>query len=197
MTAEIKGKYTPNNPDLSLSVEEGPDGQLVVGGDMDAYIEYARKLFVEKEYFGAFARIHVLIEIWMQDLYELHYAKAHSPFDMYKLVSDQGPNNLYRFVRLVDLLAKERLISPEEANRLKSFSNLRDRILHRMLKYSFQTYPWHVVKKDEVLGGFEEGISLAKSLRDKCGGLWTMAIVVPTSSHLDEENTEAVKENKR
>lgn len=50
-----------------MSVEESPDGIILLKGNI---IEYATKLFDEKEYFGAFARIHSLIEIWMQVLYE-------------------------------------------------------------------------------------------------------------------------------
>ncbi len=179
----------------NLSVEEWPDGQLVVKGDMDKYVEYSRKLLEQGEYFGAFARIHVLIEIWMQNLYELNFSKSHDSFEMHKLVSDKGPNYLYRFVKLVNLLVEEKLVSPEEADRLKSFSNLRNRILHRMLKYSFQTYPWHIVKKDEALRGFEEGVALVKLVREKCGGIWMMTIKVPirTQSKNEKENPEVIK----
>jgi hypothetical protein len=182
-----------------LSVEEWPDGQLVVKGDMDNYVEYARKLLEQGEYFGAFARIHVLVEIWMQNLYEQNFRRSHALSEMHKLVSDTGPKNLYRFARLVDHLVKEKLICPEEADRLRSFSNLRDRILHRMLKYSFQAYPWHIVKKDEALKGFEEGVVLAKLVRDKCGGEWMMIARIPIKAHSrgEKENPEVIKEEKQ
>jgi hypothetical protein len=181
-----------------LSVEEWSKGQLVVTGDMDKYIEYSRKLLEQGEYFGAFARIHVLIEIWMQNLYELNFQKSHNPFEMYKLASERGPNDLYRFFRLVNVLGEEKLVSSEEVDRLKSFNHLRNRILHRMLKYSFQTYPWHVVKKDEALRGFEEGIALAKLVREKCGGAWVMSIMVPikVQSKDEKENPESNQRGK-
>jgi hypothetical protein len=33
----------------------------------------------EGEYFGAFGRIHSLVEVWMENLFELKYREKHSP----------------------------------------------------------------------------------------------------------------------
>lgn len=157
-----------------MAIEEGEAGQLIFPKGMDEYLEYARKLVEEKEYFGAFARIHALIEFWMQDLFEQDYQTSHSDDELTKLVSESGPKAQYRFSRLVEALTKRDLLTPDEAKRLKDFNLLRDRILHRLVKYSFQTYPWHVVMRSEAEGEFEEGVKLAKLMEAKCGGQWIM-----------------------
>jgi len=145
-----------------MSVEEKPDGRLVIKGDI---IKYAKELFDEKEYFGAFARIHALIEFWMQQLYERHYVKKHGDRSFFEKY--EGLKETYRYGRLVDCLKKEKIIDAEEANRIKSFGKLRDRIIHRLVKYAYQTQPEYMVNKDEVIQGFNEGVALEKLLSEK------------------------------
>jgi len=151
-----------------MSIEEWPEGQLVVKGDI---VKYASKLFEQREYFGAFARIHALIEFWMQDLYELDYLKKRGPIQLHERLT-----KLYRYGTLVRDLEKSEILTSGEATRLREFGWLRDRIMHRLVKYSYQTYPWHVVKKDEVLRGFEEGLALAELLSAKAGHQFSMTI---------------------
>jgi hypothetical protein len=157
-----------------LSIEEGKAGQLLIPEGMDTYIAYARKLVKEREYFGAFARIHVLVEVWLQNLYEDNYQTSHTDAELAQLIREIGPQSRYRYTRLVEGLAKDEILSPEEAKRLRNFNDLRNNILHRLLKYAFFTYPWHVVMKEEAENGFEEGVKLAKLLEAKCGGRWVM-----------------------
>lgn len=151
-----------------MSVEEWPDGHLVVKGNI---VEYAKKLFEENEYFGAFARIHALVEFWMQALYEQKLLEKLGPIQLYERLT-----KLYRYGALVHDLEKDGLLAAEEANKVKQFGSLRDRIMHRLVKYSYQTYPWHVVKKEEVVRGFEQGLALVELLSAKAGHQFSMTI---------------------
>jgi len=147
-------------------------------------VEYARKLFEQREYFGAFARIHALIEFWMQDLYELDYLEKCGPIHLHERLT-----KLYRYGTLVRDLEKSGLLTTEQATKVREFGWLRDRIMHRLVKYSYQTYPWHAVKKDEVVRGFEQGLALVELLSGKAGHQFSMTIFpVPVKKHLQSNS---------
>lgn len=146
-----------------MSVEERWDGVLVLKGDI---VEYARKLIAKKEYFGAFARIHALLEFTMQNRYEMDrwILRGHIPHEIQFRIQ-HGKPKIYRYRELKNKLLKEKIISQEEANRIGNFGDIRDRIMHRLVKYSYQSRPENMVKKDEALKLFEQGVELVNALR--------------------------------
>jgi len=145
-----------------LSIEERPEGQLVVEGGV---VEYAKKLFNEKEYFGAFAVLHALIEFWMQNVYENDYKKRHGSLKF--LVEYEMLKKNYRYWELRDWLKKLKIIDSKEVDRINAFGDLRNRIIHRLVKYCFMPQPQYIVTKKEVDQGFNEGIALVEMLSTK------------------------------
>jgi hypothetical protein len=172
-----------------MSIVEGSEGQLVVLPNEAEYIVHAKRLFANGEYFGAFARIHVLVEVWMENLYELNFAKTHTMFQSYERAK-QG----YRYSGLTKGLLKLGAVNGEEAERIQAFHDLRNSILHRMLKYSFKTYPWNIVEKAEAEVKFEDGLALCELLRTKCQGHWPMyAVDIPIRSPTEEPSKVATE----
>ncbi len=51
------------------------DGWLRIEGGFKEIVDYSRKLLSEKEYFGAFARVHTLVEVWMEILLRRQIAR--------------------------------------------------------------------------------------------------------------------------
>ncbi len=139
-------------------------------------LEYAKKLFQNREYFGAFTVIHTLIEFWMQNLVELDYLKRHDPIKQLEFLKKTEEERGYRYSKLRNTLVKQGFITSEEAKRIENFGRLRDRIVHRLVKYTFQTYKWYIVRKDEVIQGFEEGLALVHLLSAKSTHRWSMTV---------------------
>ena len=150
-----------------MGIEEWSQGQLVV---IDPP-KYAKMLFKKMEYFGAFTVLHALIEFWMQNLYELTLIHKIGPLRAYE---EHVAKARYRYRLLVGDLLKAKLIGKGEAKRIEDFGLLRDRIAHRLVKYSYQTYPWHLVGKAEVVHVFEEGLALVDLLSARCNNKTSM-----------------------
>lgn len=157
-----------------MGVEEWSQGQLVV---IDPP-KYAKMLFKRMEYFGAFTVLHALIEFWMQNLYELNTFKKIGPLKAYE---EHIAKARYRYRTLIRDLLRSKLISEGEAKRIEDFGLLRDRIVHRLVKYSYQTYPWHFIGKEEVVQGFERGLTLVDLLSARCNNRTSMTFVLRPS----------------
>jgi len=159
-----------------MSIEEWSQGQLVVVDPL----KYAKILFKKMEYFGAFSVLHALIEFWMQNLYELNTFKKIGPLKDYELRIAKAR---YRYRILINDLLKAKLINKGEAKSIDAFFVLRDRIGHHLVKYSYQTFFWHFVGKEEVIQGFDKGLALVNLLSARCNHRTSMAFVLrPTNS---------------
>ncbi len=102
----------------------------------------------------------------MQDLYELNYSRKYGPHKLWEFLKRTLEKG-YRYDELRRTLLREGLITQQEAKRIENFGTLRDRVVHRLVKYSFQTYKEYVIRKDEVIQGLEEGLTLVDLLSAK------------------------------
>lgn len=156
-----------------MSVGLGKNGELAIKGSI---LAYAQKLFKQKDYFGAFASLHSLIESWMQELYERDYANKHTILE-----TDERSKKGYRYNQLRRDLLGLHLISDKEATDIADFDTLRDRVVHRAVKDQFRASEQYRVKEAEVIEGFNKGIKVAKLLRARCGGRFTTRVLLDKS----------------
>lgn len=139
------------------------DGALTLQGDV---LVGAEEAFREMRYIEAFALLHAYIDWWMTDNIQL---RVKTPF-----------NRKYRFMTSAKLLKNElKIINEDEYERLRSFDELRNIIIHRLVRYSYQHYPINYknknneviersrITKPEVINAFEEGKKLANLLKGK------------------------------
>jgi len=151
----------------------GKNGELVIEGDI---LEYAKELLKRKEYFGAFACLHALIEAWMEELFEREYAKRHR----LKEARDRSLKG-YRYGRLKEDLLKHRLISADEAKAVEGFDDLRHRVVHRIVKFQFRPKEHYRVRETEVINGFNRGVELVGLLKAKCEGQFSTTVLLDES----------------
>ena len=130
--------------------------------------KYAKMLFKKMEYFGAFTVLHALIEFWMQNLYELKTFDKFGHWKTLRTYEEHMVKAQYRYRKLIHDLLSAKLINNGEAKRMEDFNLLRDRIIHRLVKYSYQNYIWDVVRKEEIVQGFEKGLALLNLLSARC-----------------------------
>lgn len=154
---------------LGLSIEELHDGTLVFknpDGFLEYIVEYSRRLIGENEFFGAFGRVHSLIEFMMQNRYEMdaRLRKGLIPEEQ-EIEMTTGEPKIYRWRELIEKLREAELINHDEAKRIKNFGCMRDRIMHRLMKYSFQSRQHYRVVKEDAVKLFEEGVQLADLFR--------------------------------
>ena len=133
-------------------------GQLVGTTDI---VEESRKAFQRNEWFGAFARLHCMIEFWMQEIYEFDSKKDQTVGHADYL----NKNYFYGYWRLVEEVRKIGVITDEEAAQLVEFGRLRNQIFHRLIKHAYAT--GNPVGKDEVAKGFAEGLALEALVRER------------------------------
>ncbi len=135
-------------------------GQIVGTADI---VEETKNAFQRNEWFGAFARLHCMIEFWMQEIYEFD-SKKDRTVDQAEYLNK---HYFYGYWRLVEDVRKIGVISDGEAARLVEFGRLRNRIFHRLIKHSYSAGPNNPVGREEVVRGFEEGLDLESLLRER------------------------------
>ena len=178
-----------------MSIVEARDGILVFrnpNGILEHIVEYSRKLINENEFFGAFGRIHSLIEFMMQNRYEIdtRIRKGLIPEEL-EIERRTGKSKIYRWRELVNRLLNAKLISQENATNIERFGVMRDRIMHRLMKFGFHPHEKYKVKKEEAVKIFEEGIqivNLLRSSKDPKDYQWTTTTVFPIKKRLSTEN---------
>ena len=146
---------------MKMEFTEWKEGQLVITSDI---VQDAKRAFEQNEWFGAYARIHVMIEFWMQQIYELDYSQKNK---MHELVEKLNNNYFYGYRQLIRDTTRMGYITEGESQRLSEWRKLRNRIFHRLIKYSYQTAHYNVVKKEELIRGFEEGLALEELVRER------------------------------
>jgi len=138
--------------------------QQVGTGDI---VEETKKAFERGEWFGAFARLHCIIEFWMQEIYEFDSKRNQTTPPDYLT-----KHYFYGYWRLVEDVRKLGYITDDEARRFVEFGRTRSRIFHRLIKH-YPTGPSHSVQRDEVVKGFEEGLALESMIRERLEKLMT------------------------
>ncbi len=141
-------------------------GNVVLKGDI---LKGAREAFAHQRYVEAFALLHAEVDIRMAELYQniefstILYERQHESLDdVLFLLSEQD----FRFKRTASLLAELGLIDGKDHRRLLSFNRLRDLIVHRLVIFSHRYTESSRVDLSEIREGFEEGLKLAKLLKD-------------------------------
>jgi hypothetical protein len=136
------------------------NGALELEGDA---LEGAEEAFKNKRYVEAFTLLHAYIDWWMMDNIQLR-----NDFE-FKL----------RFMSSANYLRTYKIINDGQYERLRKFNELRDMIIHRIVRYSYQHYQIKYKIKDkeiierskvrisEVDEGFKEGKDLAQLLKGK------------------------------
>lgn len=162
---ERRSKLGECLPASKVRIIVWPEGQLVINGDP---ILYAKELHSQMDYFGAFAVIHSMIEFWMQRLYQsyVRYSRGFAEsIKLLKAMKEAHPD--WRYQNLVPLLEGESLIGKKEAKEIREFNELRNRILHRLAKYSYDTGYKNFVTKSEADRSIDVGLSLTELLMTK------------------------------
>jgi hypothetical protein len=158
-----KSEKQPKRQVRDMKVKEWVDGALVLEGDI---LEGAEEAFRDTRYVEAFALLYADIDWWMTALIQSHeVAKTLTIEQEQKLFSDSE----YRFKNSACLLKKYEIIDGKQYGRLLKFSKLRDRIIHRLVIYSYHTHAENKVTKTEAIDGFEEGKALDHLLKGKTG----------------------------
>ncbi len=159
----------PLAPSRSYSLDRGSSSMEFTDWEKNRIIgtadivEDAKKAFQRDEWFGAFARLHCMIEFWMQEIYEFDSKKGQTVGQPDYL----NKHYFYGYWRLVEDVRKLGIIADDEAARLVEFARLRNRIFHRLIKHSYSTGTSVPVGKEEVTRGFEEGLALESLLRER------------------------------
>jgi hypothetical protein len=142
-----------------MKVKELANGGLVLEGDV---LDGAEEAFRDLRYVEAFASLHAYIDWWMTDLIQLHGSVRDS-----SKTHELHFKHEYRFRSSAKILLDKKIIDEKQYGRLLQFNTLRDKIIHRLVMYSYQPYAGNKVTKDEVIEGFEKGKALAHLLRRK------------------------------
>jgi hypothetical protein len=142
-----------------LKVKELDNGTLVVEGNA---LQEASNSYQEGRIIEAFSLLHAYIEWEVENLYEQNHIK-----DGGKLIELGDEMENYRFKPLLKKLLKNKLIKPHEYGSLSDWYHLRNRIIHRLVAYSYFNYQWNRVTSREVEKGFHEGLELAELLKKR------------------------------
>lgn len=144
-----------------MRVKDWADGTIVLNGTP---LEGAEQAFAESRYVEAFALLYADIDWWMASLIQSHeLAEALTVEESQKLFSD----STYRFKDSAYRLEKSKIIDGKQYGRLLKFSELRDKIIHRLVIYSYHAHEENKITKTEAVAGFEEGKALDIMLRNK------------------------------
>ena len=92
----------------SMGFTDWEKGQIVGTADI---VEETKKAFQRNEWFGAFARMHCMIEFWMQEIYEFD-SKKDQTVDQADYLNK---HYFYGYWRLVEDIRKIGIISDAEA----------------------------------------------------------------------------------
>jgi len=143
-----------------LKIKEYPDGTILMDGDV---LEGANEAYQEGRIVEAFALLHAFIDWEMANLYEQHH--LHKGGTLIELIDEKIMQKKYRFRDLQRELRKNKLTDEKEDQRLDKWYDLRNRIIHRLVAYSYHNYRWNRVTRREVEQGFHEGEEIAELLR--------------------------------
>ncbi|MBI4258744.1 MAG: hypothetical protein HY619_07300 [Thaumarchaeota archaeon] len=147
-----------------MKVKEYPDGTILLEGKA---LEGAREAYQEERIIEAFALLHAFIEWEMANLYEQnHLSNGGSLIEL----REKGIMQKYRFSWLRKQLRDTQLLKPVEDQRLGKWYDLRNKIIHRLVAYSYHNYDWNRVTREQVEDGFREGEALAEMLRRRALG---------------------------
>jgi hypothetical protein len=136
------------------------NGVLELEGDA---LEGAEEAFRNRRYVEAFALLHAYIDWWMTANIQLRNNFEFKP----------------RFMPSANYLRTHKIINDEQYERLRKFNELRDMIIHRIVRYSYQhmQITYKIKNKEvterskvrifEVDEGFKEGKDLAQLLKEK------------------------------
>ena len=141
-----------------MKVKEYPDGTILVDGNV---LEGANEAYQEGRIIEAFALLHAFIDWEMVNLYEQHHLRKGGTLIELK----DNMLKKYRFGWLRSELLRNKLTDNKENQKLNKWYELRNRIIHRLVAYSYYNYPWNRVTKKEVEQGFYEGKEIAELLR--------------------------------
>jgi hypothetical protein len=137
-------------------------GYLRLDGDA---LRGAEEAFRQRRYVEAFALLHALVDWWMIDLYQLNeYPSVASHLERVRNLFERED---YRFKPSLKYLLDKTIISPKEYEGLIAFNKLRDKIIHRLVMYSFQHFEKNRIGQKEVDEGFREGVELVGLLRSQ------------------------------
>jgi hypothetical protein len=143
-----------------LKVKEYPDGTILMDGDV---LEGANEAYQEGRIIEAFALLHAFIEWEMTNLYEQHHLSK--GVILIKLKDKKIMQKKYRFPDLRSELRDNKLIDKKEDQRLGKWYDLRNRVIHRLVAYSYSNDSWNRVTRKEVEQEFQEGEKIAELLR--------------------------------
>lgn len=146
-----------------MKAKESVDGALVLEGDI---FDSAEEAFNHSRYVEAFALLHAYIDWWMTALIQLREG-AKTSSKTYEHLFERE----YRFKSSAKTLLKKAIIDEKQHGRLLQFNKLRDKIIHRLVMYSYQPHARNKVTRTEVNEGFEKGKALAHLLRGKTGSV--------------------------
>lgn len=141
-------------------------GYLVLDGDA---LKGAEEAFSERRYIEAFALLHALVDWWMIDLYQLNEDPSSSIGIGQALKGKVSmlEREDYRFKKSMKYLLDKGIVKPKEYERLQAFNKLRDRIIHRLVMYSYQRLEKNRIDEADAKAGFKEGKDLVILLRSK------------------------------
>ena len=143
-----------------MKVKEYPNGTILMDGNV---LEGANEAYQEGRIIEAFALLHAFIEWEMANLYEQHHLRKGGT--LIELIDKKIMQNKYRFRYLQRELRNNELTDQKEDQRLGKWYELRNRIIHRLVAYSYHNYRWNRVTRKEVEQGFHEGEEIAELLR--------------------------------
>jgi hypothetical protein len=100
-----------------MEFTEWTEGQLVITSDI---VQDAKKAFELNEWFGAYARIHVMIEFWMQQIYELDFSQKNK---MQELIDKVNKSYFCGYGQLIRDTTKMGCLTEEESQRLSEWGS--------------------------------------------------------------------------
>ena len=150
---------------MDVKVKEYPDGTILVDGEV---IKGAKDAYQEDRIVEAFALLHAFIEWEMVNLYEQDY--LHKGGYLHEL-EEKGVVQQYKFTWLRAELRKRKLIDQGQDQSLGKWYDLRNRIIHRLVAYSYHNYSRNRITREEVKQGFHVGEEIAEFLRSRLAHL--------------------------
>ena len=143
-----------------MRVKKFADWALVLDGDI---LEGAREAYQEDRIIEAFALLHAFIEWEMTNLYET--SQIINGVILHSLRKNFREHKMYLFRSLNKELLKKKLIEHSEYKRFLDWYNIRNRIIHRLVAFSYHPDAFNKVTREEVENGFLEGEALSELLR--------------------------------
>ena len=141
-----------------MKVKKLAGGILVLEGNV---LKGAEEAFQEGRYVEAFSLLQAVIDAFMIFVYQMREGE-----DFRK--TDEVHHKLkYRFKMLRDYMNGSGLLSDEEMGKLDSFYDMRNRIVHGIVMYAYQSYERYRIRESEAIKGFDLGRELYKILDAK------------------------------